>query len=243
MCFPAARRADSGHHISFMVLGLSPTLQDIWKSARRYPRISLTIPVEVRFGNVTTLTSSLNVSAGGMLLQPQTQPLPLGTELRLRFNLPTGHSISATGKVVHLTTTARVVQMMGTATGVRFTNLDEVSRMALSRFLQRMITYVRRGVRITRRMHVTIRPAGSPESLSEMAETIVISRHGGLLSTRARFAVDDEIILWWHDGKRGTSARIVHRHPSGTAGLTELGFEFLQDFNFWGLDFPEQEQL
>ena len=226
-----------------MVQGLEPTLQEVWKTARKYPRVSLTIPVEVRFGNLTTITNTLNVSAGGMLLQPQTQSLPLGSELRLRFNLPTGHSISATGKVVHLTTTARIVHTMGTAAGVQFTNLDEVSRMALSRFLQRMITYVRRGVRITRRMHVTIRPVGSPESVSEMAETIVISRHGGLLSTRGRFAVGDEIVLWWLDGKRGTSARIVHRHSSGTAGLTELGFEFLQDFNFWGLDFPEQEQL
>jgi len=167
------------------VLGLEPRLHDVWKTARRYPRVSLTIPVEVCFGNVTTLTNTLNVSAGGMLLQPQAQPLLLGTDLRLRFNLPTGHSICAIGKVVHLTTTARIVHTMGTAAGVQFTNLDDVSRMALSRFLQRMITYVRRGVRITRRMHVTIRPVGSPESASEMAETIVISRHGGLKYPRS----------------------------------------------------------
>ena len=75
-----------------------------------------------------------------------------------------------------------------------------------------------------------------------MAETIVITRHGGLLSTRAGFAVDEQIFLWWPDGKRGTNARVVHRGSTGTAGQTEVGFEFLQDFNFWGLDFPEESR-
>lgn len=178
-----------------------------------------------------------------MLLQPQKEPLTLGTEMQLLFNLPTGHSISATAKVVHLTTTAKVVHLIGSAAGIEFIGLDEGSRTALSQFLQRMITYVRRGVRITRRMYVTIRQPASPESASEMAETIVISRHGGLLTTRARFAVDDEIFIWWPDGKRGASARVVHRQATGTAGLMEMGFEFLQDFNFWGLDFPEESEL
>lgn len=186
-----------------MIPSSEPQTPDIWKKARKYPRLSLTIPVEIRFGNVTTVTNTLNVSAGGMLLQPQNEALPLGAEVRLLFNLPTGHSISATAKVVHLTATGKVVHLIGSAAGVEFVDLDEGSRIALSRFLQRMITYIRRGVRVTRRMHVTIRPVVSPESASEVAETIVISRHGGLLSIRARFAVDDELFVSWPDGKRG----------------------------------------
>jgi hypothetical protein len=132
---------------------------------------------------------------------------------------------------------------MGSAVGVQFIDLDETSRIALSRFLRRMITYIRRGVRVTRRMHVTIRRAASPQSEFEMAETIVISRHGGLLSTRAQFVVDDEIVLWWPDGRRGTNARVVHRRVSGIAGLVEMGFEFSPGINFWGLDFPEEDQI
>jgi hypothetical protein len=89
-------------------------------------------------------------------------------------------------------------------------------------------------------MAVTIRDSASPESAIEMAETIAISRHGGLLSTRAHFSVGDCVRIWWPEGKRGTAARIAHRRASGTAGLIELGFEFLQDLNFWGLDFPEE---
>jgi hypothetical protein len=131
---------------------------------------------------------------------------------------------------------------MGSAVGVQFLELEETSRITLSRFLRRMITYVRRGVRVTRRMHVTIRVAGSPESHFEMAETIVISRHGGLLSTRAHFAVNDDIVVWWPDGKRGANARVVHLRASGAAGLVEMGFEFAPGLNFWGLDFPEETQ-
>ena len=205
---------------------------DIWVSARKYPRVSISIPVELRVGGTRTLTNTLNLGMGGLLLQPQERPLPIGTQVSILFNLPTGHSISTAATVVHV---------MGSAVGLQFVDLEEASRMVLSRFLRRMLNYVRRGVRLTRRMHVTIRRSGSPESVFEMAETIVISRHGGMLSTRASFVVSDEVLIWWPEGKRGASARIVHRRASGTAGLLELGFEFLQDANFWGLEFPDEE--
>jgi hypothetical protein len=179
------------------------------------------------------MTSTLNLGVGGLLLQPQEHPLPQGTEVRLLFNLPTGHSISTPAKVAHI---------VGSAVGLQFVELEETSRVVLARFLRRMINYVRRGVRVTRRMYVTIRGAGSPEPTFEMAETVVISRHGGLLSTRAQFGVGDEVRIWWPEGKRGSTARIVHRRASGTAGLIELGFEFSQDINFWGLEFPEESR-
>jgi hypothetical protein len=213
--------------------GLEAQTLDIWVSARKYPRVALSIPVELRVAGRKTVTNTLNLGVGGLLLQPQERSLPVGTEVNVLFNLPTGHSISTAATVVHV---------MGSAVGLRFIDLEEASRMVLSRFLRRMLNYIRRGVRLTRRMHVTIRGAASPESAFEIAETIVISRHGGLLSSRAQFAVNDEVLVWWPEGKRGTSARIVHRRASGTAGLLELGFEFLQDVNFWGLDFPEEEQ-
>jgi hypothetical protein len=178
-----------------------------------------------------------------MLLQPQRKPLALGTEVKLQFNLPTGQAIAARAKVVHVTTTAKVVHLMGSAIGLQFTEVDEAARLALSQFLRRMITYVRRGVRVKRQMHVTVRRTAAMESAIEMADTIVISRHGGLLSTHATFNANEEIFLWWPDGKRGATARVVHRRHTGIAGPLEMGFEFLQDFNFWGLDFPQETEL
>ena len=216
---------------------------DIWRSARKYPRISLTLPVELQMGDAKISTNTLNLSVGGMLLQPQQRPLAIGTEVEAHFNLPTGYAIATRAKVIHLTTMAKVVHLMGSAIGLQFVDTDESTRQALSQFLRRMITYIRRGVRLTRRMHVTVRRATEPESATEMADTIVICRHGGLLSTHARFAVNEEIFLWWPDGKRGTRARVVHRRTSATPGLNEMGFEFLEQLNFWGLDFPEESQL
>jgi hypothetical protein len=99
------------------------------------------------------------------------------------------------------------------------------------------------GVRLTRRMHVTVRKPAEPQSAIQMADTIAISRHGGLLSTYARFDVGDEMFLWWPDGKRGIIARIVHRRHAATAGLNEIGFEFLHTVNFWGLEFPEESNI
>jgi len=141
--------------------GSPPQAVDLWTSARKYPRVSLSLPVELSFAGRKTLTTTLNVSLGGLLLQPQGDPLPLGVEVSVQFNLPTGHSIATEAKVVHV---------MGSAVGLQFAALDEGSRMALSRFLKRMLNYVRRGVRLTRRMHVTIRGTASRESAFEMAE-------------------------------------------------------------------------
>jgi hypothetical protein len=203
---------------------------DVWETARRFPRVPLAIPVEVWLPHMATIASSHNISMGGMLLDWRRPPLAAGTEIRILFNLPTGHSVSSPAKVVH----AR-----GAALGVRFIDLEEPARMALSRFLRRVMTYTRRGARLTRRMHVTIRGVDSPACAFEMAETIVISRHGGLLSTRAHFFLGDQIFLWWPDGRRGANVRVVNRRVSGTAGLVELGFEFVQAFNFWGIDFPD----
>jgi hypothetical protein len=216
---------------------------DIWKTARKYPRLSLTLPVELQVGETKIATNTLNLSAGGMLLQPQRKPLALGTEVQLQFSLPTGHAIAARAKVVHVTTTAKVVHLMGSAIGLQFIEVDEAARLALSQFLRRMITYVRRGVRVKRQMHVTVRRTAAPESAIETADTIVISRHGGLLSPHATFKANEEIFLWWPDGKRGTTARVVHRRHTGIPGLLEMGFEFLQNINFWGLDFPQETEL
>jgi hypothetical protein len=226
-----------------MTLGSDLHPPDIWETARKYPRVSLTLPVELHVGEMKIATNTLNLSVGGMLLQPQRKPLTLGTEVQLQFNLPTGQAIAARAKVVHVTTTAKVVHLMGSAIGLQFTDLDEPARLVLSQFLRRMITYARRGVRVRRHMHVTVRRTAASESAIEMADTIVISRHGGLLSTHAVFNANDEIFLWWPDGKRGATARVVHRRHTGTPGLVEMGFEFLQDFNFWGLDFPQETQL
>ena len=215
---------------------LSPqhgTISGEFPAARRYPRVPVQTPTELCIGNLSTLGEAQNLSLGGLLLHAS-RALECGTEVTVRFNLPTGHSISTRCIVVHA--------QPGNQLGLRFVQLEEHNRRAMAQFIRRMGLYTRRGARITKRLHVTLRAANAVPALPEMAETVALSRHGGLLVTRARLATGDVVHLWWPEAKRGAKARIVHRRISGTAGLLELGFEFIDESNFWQLEFPSQNQ-
>ncbi|MFQ5817497.1 MAG: hypothetical protein ACE5H2_06015 [Terriglobia bacterium] len=99
--------------------------------------------------------------------------------------------------------------------------------------------YRRRYGRIARRLNVILRwrdLAGN--SHEEAAETVVLSRHGGLLLCRTRFKPGEEAFLWWPERQRGAQMRIVYRRIGGTEGLVEAGFEFVDIENFWGIEFP-----
>ena len=207
---------------------------DVWKTAREYPRVRLAIPVVVKIGDLTLMGQTQNVSLGGLLMQVPHQ-LTEGLELNLLFNLPTGHTVSTRAVVVH--TPAKK------AYGVKFAPLEDPCRTSLAQFVQKLIEYVRRGVRVSKRMHVTLRVTQSDKNSEELAETVVLSRHGGLLIARARFAVGTIVYLWWPGGKRGAYVRIVNRREEGAAGLAEIGFEFTQDANFWGLNFPDEKMM
>jgi hypothetical protein len=76
----------------------------------------------------------------------------------------------------------------------------------------------------------------------EMAQTILISRHGGLLATRARFKAEESVYIWSPAHKKGAFASIIFRNVRGIDGLAEMGFRFNDDENFWGVDFPEETE-
>ena len=50
---------------------------DIWRAARKHPRIALSLPVQLHVGDDNIATNTLNLSVGRMLLQPQQKPLAL----------------------------------------------------------------------------------------------------------------------------------------------------------------------
>ncbi|HET9742821.1 MAG TPA: PilZ domain-containing protein [Terriglobales bacterium] len=211
----------------------SEPLAESFVTARRYPRVPLNTPVEVWADGQNALGETRNISLGGLLLQCTcTRKLQAAKEVKVLFNLPTGHTISTPCKVVHLQAERKI--------GLGFLDLEEHHRSIMAQFIQQLVTYTRRGVRLTKRVHVTLRPVGGAAFLSEMAETIVLSQHGGLLITRAHFNLGDAVYLWYPQGKRGGQARIVHERMNGTGGLSELGFEFTDDRNFWRLEFPQE---
>lgn len=196
---------------------------------RAHPRLPLAIPVEIHYNDKTILGRTENISVGGLLALCDKRTPPPSAELTVLFNLPNGTSIHADGVVRHV---------HGEKVGVQFKTLPPYGKDALDAFTRRMEGATRRGARKQKRLHVTLRDLrGGDEAQQEMAETVLLSRNGGLMICRAPFSIGDRLEMYWPDKKKKTEIIIVFRRPCGTAELAELGFEFLDGYNFWGLDF------
>ena len=193
---------------------------------RKHPRVRVALPVELRSGMVMALGTTEDLSVGGMLL---TSPVKLDRErdVWVRFNLPSGYSVRTRGSVVHRRPDGRF--------GLSFGELATDDHVALSEMVGRLLGYTRRGARKARRLHLTVRPVGATEAEQELAETMLISQHGGLLVTRAHFKLVERIWITWPERQKSASAKIVFRRIAGPGGLVELGFTFEDVENFWEL--------
>lgn len=202
---------------------------DAYPAQRKYPRINVNTPVIVSSSSSSCLGQTENISLGGALVycggtfQAQEQS-------RLRFNLPTGVSVTATSKLVHKQANARL--------GFEFVDMDAAMRAELGSFLQKLSTHTRRGARIHKRFSVALAREANSE-IDQLAETMMISRWGGLMVCRGTFRMGQSFYLWWPQGKRGADARIVMHRKGNHAGVVEVGFEFSNHDNFWGMDFPK----
>jgi hypothetical protein len=193
---------------------------------RRHPRVPVNFPVELRSGPMLALGTSADLSLGGMLLASPVR-LEREPELWLRFNLPNGHSVRTRGNIRHSQPDGRL--------GLSFDQLTPNDRFALAETLQRLLGYTRRGERRAKRLHITVRPVGSLETEQELAETILISQHGGLLLSRAHLKLLDRVTIAWPERRRSALARIVYRRSAGPGGLAEFGFTFESADKFWEL--------
>lgn len=207
---------------------MNPPTPQQYTSQRRFPRAPLKTPVEIWADEANVVGESENISAGGMLVRCQRE-FERGAKMRVLFNLPAGLSIQTSCAVVHTLPQSRI--------GLKFLDLSYGSRSELNEFVVELLDYARRGTRVAKRLTVTLRSLRTPDSQEELAETVVLSRHGGLLICRANFQEDEPVFLRWPGGKRGANAQIVYRRPGGPSGLFELGFELKDQENFWGLEF------
>jgi len=171
-----------------------------------------------------------DIAIGGLGARCDTLP-PNFAELDLRFSLPTGSSIRTRGIVRYV---------LPDRFGVQFADLPEEARQALEEYTRKALGYVRRGGRVAKRLHVTLRSMTSAVGSEELAETVIISRNGGRLVCRARFKIGEELLLYWPEKHREAHVRVVFRQLCGTGELTDLGIAFLtDDQNFWGLELQE----
>lgn len=97
------------------------------REKRRYARLPLRTVVDCSLGQKRFKSGSLNISEGGMLLEPSGGAV-LGQELDLRFLLPEGRAaLNARAQAVRQETPDRI--------GVKFTGLSPEDREALRRYI------------------------------------------------------------------------------------------------------------
>ena len=187
--------------------------------------------VEISANEIRCVARIANVSLGGILVLCR-DTLPNDTEVVVSLTLPDGHPFTCAGTVTHIRPHLHMA--------IRFHQLTIEDANALGRFVEQAKKYVRRSGRITRRLALRLYWTDlDAQSQNAAAETITLSRHGGLLICGERMKLGQEFYLEWLEGSRGAHARVVSRVLGATGNLVELGFEFLVVQNFWDLDFPE----
>jgi len=96
----------------------------------------------------------------------------------------------------------------------------------------------RRSTRIVLRVGLLINSADpSIPAEWEQVETQVVSRHGGLISTRQSFPVGTILDIRRRDRERSARVRVVWTSPKATPNRVDMGFEILDDSEFWGIEF------
>ncbi len=199
-----------------------------WKAPRKFPRVALLTEVECQASGVIVHGWSENVSMGGVLvLSSQTFEPDARVIVRLKF--PSGCVLECPGRVARA--------MRAKHMGIHFLELTEEDRKALAAYIHKA-KHPRRSARLARQVAVVIRwtdPGG--HAREEPAQTINLSRYGCLLTCRTRFKVGEDLYVWWPEGQRGVHARVVFR-CLGLGEAAEVAVEFLDDGDFWGINFP-----
>ena len=121
--------------------------QEQYSASRRFPRVPLKTPVEVWTATGNVVGETENVSAGGMLLRCQ-QMFGRGAQITVLFNLSAGFSVQTSCTVVHTLPDSRM--------GLQFLDLSHHSQAELNEFLLELLSYTRRGMRIDKRLVVTV---------------------------------------------------------------------------------------
>ena len=200
-----------------------------WKTPRKCPRVALLTEVECLASGVIIHGWSENVSTGGLFVL-SSQTFEPDTRVIVRLKFPSGYPLECPGCV------ARAIR--GKHMGIQFLELKEEDRKALTDYINKA-KHPRRSARIARHVSVVIRwtdPGGNARE--EPAQTIDLSRYGCRLACQTRFKVGENLYLWWPEGQRGVHTRAVFRRLGGLGEATEVAVEFLDDGDFWRINFP-----
>lgn len=97
----------------------------------------------------------------------------------------------------------------------------------------------RRSGRLPRRIDVVLNWADeSGQGREGYGQTLTLSRFGAAISSLAALPEKHRFRLRAPEMNRETEARVVWAKPSTVAERTDLGVEFLETIDFWGMPFP-----
>lgn len=206
-----------------------------WGIPRKHPRVPLVARLEKLAGGKTTAGRTGDISLGGILVLSGDTLEPL-SEVRVRFDLPSGHHVDVQGEVVYSTPGVRM--------GIRFLHLSEDDQKAISEYAEQIKPYKRRTARLARRLLVALRWQDYDGNWhEEPAETVLLSKYGCMVLTPVRMKIGESAFVRWPEAGREAEARIVFRKLGGAGSPSEMGFEFLDTDNFWGIEFPPETPL
>lgn len=198
--------------------------QGSFSQPRAHPRLKYATPLAITFSGRLRMGTTEDIAIGGLGARCDVPPAA-GAKIGLLFNLPMGASVRTDGAVRYV---------VSSRFGVQFTGLPEEAREGLEQYTKEMLGQLRRGGRVTKRFHVTLRSMASDSAPEQLGETVVLSPNGGRLVCRARFGIGEELRLYWPHRHREAQIRVVFRQLCGTGDLTDIGFEFLTERDFWG---------
>jgi uncharacterized protein (TIGR02266 family) len=134
-------------------------------SDRQHERVALALEVEYRNAAAFLVAYSTNLSKGGMFVETE-EPLPVGTEIAMRFAVPGEPPIDVIGVVAWVQAWRTELQPRGM--GIRFDQMEDRHGEAIDRIVSSF-----RGLRIL----VLSSDASSRAQLERALRTIVGSAH------------------------------------------------------------------
>jgi PilZ domain len=198
---------------------------------RKSPRMRFIASVEILFDKTVFAATSHSLSVGGMLLETSLD-LPLSTKLHVHFPLPNGIPVLAEARVIYCRPGAHI--------GIEFMNLANSTRDELRDAIKARQTGRRRSIRIPERFFVHLQWDEEGAVIEQTAQTVLLSRHGCLLLTKAAPEPSTQLLLRWPEAGTDATARVVSRQPD-LDGLFKTAVEFAEDSNFWGIDFEAEK--
>lgn len=97
----------------------------------------------------------------------------------------------------------------------------------------------RRSARLPRQIDVVLNWVDEMGRVREEAgQTRVVSKHGAALTSQIALAVRQHMRLRVPEMGREAESHVVWARPGEVPGRTDLGVEFLESQDFWGIEFP-----